>query len=75
MRVILNSVEKVTDFVNIIKNAEGDIDLSDRRYFVDAKSILGIFSLDLTKPLNIEFHGSESQASLENTLSKFSVAN
>lgn len=52
----LNSIEKVKKFVNIIGKYDGDFDLSSGRYKVDAKSIMGIFSLDLSAPLKLDIH-------------------
>ncbi|NLM12629.1 MAG: HPr family phosphocarrier protein [Epulopiscium sp.] len=55
----LNSIEKVKKFVNIIGKYDGDFDLSSGRYKVDAKSIMGIFSLDLSSPLKLDIHNDE----------------
>ncbi|MCL2356340.1 MAG: HPr family phosphocarrier protein [Defluviitaleaceae bacterium] len=55
-QVLLDTVEKVKGFVNVVGPLEGDIDLGSDRYVVDAKSIMGIFSLDLTKPLKVTIH-------------------
>ena len=55
-RVQLNTIDRVKRFVKICDNYEEDIDLSSGRYIIDAKSIMGIFSFDLTKPLNIRIH-------------------
>lgn len=52
----LNSVDKVKAFVNTVINYDGDVDLISGRYVVDGKSIMGIFSLDLSKPLEVQFH-------------------
>ncbi|MCH5253508.1 MAG: HPr family phosphocarrier protein [Lachnospiraceae bacterium] len=49
----LNSIEKVKGFVSIIRDIDGDFDLVSGRYVVDAKSIMGIFSMDLSN--NVEF--------------------
>ena len=54
--VLLNTIEKVKGFVNIISTFNGDFDLSSERYIVDAKSIMGIFSLDLGKTLRLDIH-------------------
>lgn len=54
-KVLLNSIEKVKKFVNITSNFETDVFLKAGRYIIDAKSIMGIFSLDLTKPLSLSF--------------------
>ena len=49
----LDTVEKVKDFSNMIGKIDGDYDISSRKgkYCIDAKSIMGIFSLDLSSPL------------------------
>ena len=54
-KVLLNSIEKVKKFVNITSNFETDVFLKDGRYVIDAKSIMGIFSLDLTKSMELTF--------------------
>jgi len=56
VHVKLDTVEKVKGFVNMVAPLEGDIDLGEDRYIVDAKSIMGIFSLDLSKPLKLAIH-------------------
>ncbi|MDR1663625.1 MAG: HPr family phosphocarrier protein [Clostridiales bacterium] len=57
--ISLNSIEKVKGFVNTISSGEGDFDLVSDRYVVDAKSIMGIFSLDLSKTLRLNIHDDE----------------
>lgn len=52
--VNLNDSTLIKAFVNIINKYPFDIDLRSGRYLVDAKSILGIFSLDLSKPIDLE---------------------
>jgi len=59
VNVLLNTIDKVKGFVNIVSTYNGDFDLSSERYVVDAKSIMGIFSLDLSKTLRLDIHGSE----------------
>ena len=49
--IMLTSINDVKTFVNIVNNYEFDVDLVSGRYVVDAKSIMGIFSLDLSKPI------------------------
>ena len=56
INISLDSIEKVKGFVNTIAICEGDFDLTSNRYVVDAKSIMGIFSLDLTKTLKLDIH-------------------
>ena len=54
--ILINSINDVKNFVNIVSKYDFDIDLISDRYVVDAKSIMGIFSLDLTKPIGVEAH-------------------
>ena len=54
--IMLKSINDVKDFVNIVNKYDFDVDLSSGRYVVDAKSIMGIFSLDLSKPIKVEIH-------------------
>ena len=54
--VNLQAINDVKDFVNIVMKYDFDIDLVSGRYAVDAKSIMGIFSLDLSKPLDHDAH-------------------
>lgn len=55
VQISLNSIGKVKSFVNAITQFDFDFDLISGRYVIDAKSIMGIFSLDLTKPLSLNF--------------------
>jgi len=55
--ILLKSINDVKDFVNIVNKYDFDVDLTSGRYIVDAKSIMGIFSLDLSKPIKMEIHG------------------
>ncbi len=54
--VSLGSINDVKEFVNIVGKYNYDVDLTSGRYVVDAKSIMGIFSLDLTKPIRVDAH-------------------
>ena len=53
-KIMLSSINDVKDFVNIVSKYDFDVDLVSGRYVVDAKSIMGIFSLDLSKPIEAE---------------------
>lgn len=61
--VLINSIDDVKNFVNIVNRYSCDIDLVSGRYVVDAKSIMGIFSLDLTKSIKVEVHSDDKQIS------------
>ena len=54
--VNLNSIEKVKSFVKDLNKFENDFDLVSGRFAIDAKSIMGIFALDLSKPLQLNIH-------------------
>ena len=54
--ISLTSIDKVKAFVNDISKYDFDFDLVSGRYVIDAKSIMGIFSLDLSKPINLNVH-------------------
>ena len=56
VQISLNSIDKVKSFVNAITQYEYDFDLISGRYVIDAKSIMGSFSLDLSKPIDLNGH-------------------
>ena len=56
VEISLNSIDKVKSFVNEIAKFDSDFDLVSGRYVIDAKSIMGIFSLDLSKPIELAIH-------------------
>lgn len=59
--IMLSSINDVKTFVNIVNNYNFDVDLISGRYVVDAKSIMGIFSLDLSKPIKVEVRDENSE--------------
>ncbi len=61
VKVSLNSIDAVKSFVNVVTKYDSDFDLVSGRYVIDAKSIMGIFSLDLSKPIDLNIHA-ESNA-------------
>ena len=56
VKISLNSIDKVKSFVNTITKYDYDFDLVSGRYVIDAKSIMGIFSLYLSKPIDLNIH-------------------
>ena len=56
VQISLNSIDRVKSFVNAITQFDYDFDLISGRYVIDAKSIMGIFSLDLSKPIDLAIH-------------------
>ena len=59
--ILLQSIEDVKDFNRIVALYEGDVDLVSGRYVIDAKSIMGIFSLDISKPIDLNIHADEAE--------------
>ena len=53
-QIKLNSITDVKEFVNITFKAENDVDLICGKYHIDGKSIMGIFSLELDRPIEME---------------------
>lgn len=56
VQISLNSIEKIKSFVNAVAKFDYDFDLVSGRYIIDAKSIMGILSLDLSKPIELNIH-------------------
>ena len=56
IKVSLDSIDKVKKFVNLVSKFDCDFDLVSGRYIIDAKSIMGIFSLDLSKAIELNIH-------------------
>ena len=73
VQISLNSIDKVKSFVNDITKFDCDFDLVSGRYVIDAKSIMGIFSLDLSKPLTLNVHAEEETGEIIEVLSKYLV--
>ena len=60
VKISFNSIDKVKSFVNDITKFDYDFDLVSGRYVIDAKSIMGIFSLDLSKPIDLNIHADDN---------------
>ena len=56
VKVSLNSIEKVKAFVTEVNRFNAEFDLVSGRYVIDAKSMMGIFSLDISKPIDLNIH-------------------
>ena len=65
VKISLNSIDKVKSFINVISQFDRDFDLISGRYVIDAKSIMGIFSLDLSQPIDLTIHAEEDTAIVE----------
>ncbi|MBQ5951195.1 MAG: HPr family phosphocarrier protein [Lachnospiraceae bacterium] len=69
--VSLNTIDKVKDFVNTVTGFDCDFDLVSGRYVIDAKSIMGIFSLDLSKPIELNIHENGQMEKIMASLAPF----
>ena len=54
VNILLNTINDVKNFVNLVSKYDFEVDLTSGRYIIDAKSIMGIFSLDLSKPIKLD---------------------
>jgi len=73
IQISLNSIDKVKSFVNDITKFDIDFDLVSGRYVIDAKSIMGIFSLDLSKPIDLNIHADAEIDTILSILSPYLV--
>ena len=73
VKISLNSIGKVKSFVNAINQFEYEFDLVSGRYVIDAKSIMGIFSLDLSKPIDLTIHAEENLDGIMEVLKPYLV--
>ena len=68
-----DTLAKVKSFVNEVTKFDNEFDLVSGRYVVDAKSIMGIFSLDLTKPITLNIHTDENVDEILDTLKDYLI--
>lgn len=73
VEISLNSIDKVKSFVNVITKFDYDFDLISGRYVIDAKSIMGIFSLDLSKPIQLNIHMENEDAEMMAALEPYLI--
>ena len=72
-KIMLNTVADVKEFVNLVSGCAYEVELVSGRYAVDAKSIMGIFSLDLSKPIDLNIHAEDSAEEVMNILKPYMV--
>ena len=73
VHISFNSTDKVKSFVNDITKFDNDFDLVSGRYVIDAKSIMGIFSLDLSKPIELNIHSENDATEILDILKPYIV--
>lgn len=65
IEVKLEGISAVKDFVTVVNDYKTEIDLVVGRYLIDAKSIMGVLSLDLSQPLTVQIHSDDCSELLE----------
>lgn len=73
VKISLNSIDKVKAFVNEITKFDNEFDLVSGRYVIDAKSIMGIFSLDLSKPIDLNIHAEKEMDDILKALQPYLI--
>ncbi len=73
VQISLNSIDKVKSFVNDVTKFDNDFDLVSGRYVIDAKSIMGIFSLDLSKPIDLNIHAEDNMEEVLKALAPYII--
>lgn len=73
VQISLNSIEKIKSFVNTVAKFDYDFDLVSGRYIIDAKSIMGILSLDLSKPIDLNIHAEKDTEEILEALKPYLV--
>lgn len=71
-KIKLETVDKVKDFVNNVGKYDFDVDIQYNRFAIDAKSLLGVLSLDLSKELTVKY--GEQNLEFEDLLSKYTAS-
>ena len=64
-KININTINDVKEFVSLVSKCNYDVDIVSGRYAIDAKSIMGIFSLDLSKTLTLNLHSDNCAEFLE----------
>ncbi len=72
MSIRLTEINQVREFVELTSKCEFDVDLVSDRYTVDAKSLLGIYSLNLSNPLQVVIYGTDTEE-YEKELERFKI--
>lgn len=73
VKISLNSIDKVKSFVNDIAKFDAEFDLVSGRYVIDAKSIMGIFSLDISQPIDLNIHTDGDDTEILNALEPYII--
>ena len=73
VKININTINDVKNFVSIVSRCDYDVDIVSGRYAIDAKSIMGIFSLDLSKPIDLNIHAEENMEDILKVLAPYII--
>ena len=73
VKININTINDVKNFVSVVSRCDYDVDIVSGRYAIDAKSIMGIFSLDLSKPIDLNIHAEAGIDEILETLSPYII--
>ncbi len=73
VKISLNSIDKVKSFVNDIAKFDAEFDLVSGRYVIDAKSIMGIFSLVFSQPIDLNIHAEGDDSEIMKALEPYII--
>ena len=73
VKININTINDVKNFVSIVSRCDYDVDIVSGRYAIDAKSIMGIFSLDLSKPIDLSIHAEDNLNEILETLKPYMI--
>ena len=73
VKISLDSIDKVKTFVNIINRYDAEFDLVSGRYVIDAKSIMGIISLDISQPIDLNIHNADNMDEIMESIKPFMI--
>ena len=73
VKININTINDVKNFVSIVSRCDYDVDIVSGRYAIDAKSIMGIFSLDLSKPIDLSIHAGDNLDEILETLKPYMI--
>ncbi|MDD6070027.1 MAG: HPr family phosphocarrier protein [Clostridiales bacterium] len=73
LQISLNTIDKVKSFVDSISELHGEFNLVAGRCVIDAKSIMGIFSLDISKPLLLRVEDLDEQDAFDKVIAEYAI--
>ena len=73
--ILINTIDKVKNFVDCVYSIPGEMDLCSGRYVIDAKSIMGIFSLDISHPMKLMIFDDDEVETVREAIAPYIIEN